>query len=191
MSWLKNILKCRSKNVNHLNLSWHFWVSPRAIFFLLKKPWCFPEIAISWAGPPSWKGGCVKFIAATFPVCSLSSTLLSCAVVLDNHMDRCAPGLDPLLILQGADNGRKAIYSALQGSRSWKHIVRWCWETGLVLGKPGLTDKTMTSSTEAFSNFSRKKEQEAFGEVLPTFSHKRKCLLSRDTMSLQNTLSGR
>lgn len=29
----KNILKCRSKKVNNLNLSWHFWVSPRAIFF--------------------------------------------------------------------------------------------------------------------------------------------------------------
>lgn len=29
----KNILKCRSKKVNNLNLSWHFRVSPRAIFF--------------------------------------------------------------------------------------------------------------------------------------------------------------
>lgn len=46
-----------------------------------------------------------------------------------------------------------------KGSRAWKHNVRWCWETGLVLGKPWLTDKTMTSSSEAFSNFFRKEEQ--------------------------------
>ena len=112
--------------------------------------------------------------AATFPVCSLSSTLLSCAVVLDDHMGQCAPGLDPLLILQWEGIGCVATYTALQGSGSWKHNVRWCWETGLVLGKPGLTDKTMTFSSEAFSTFSRKEEQEAFGEVLPTFYHERK-----------------